>query len=453
MSNTILQFNLPTDTRKIIKVVGVGGGGGNAVTHMYKEGIHDVSFVLCNTDSQALSRSEVPVKIALGRTVTEGLGAGNNPERAELAAKESEEEIYAMLNDGTKMVFITAGMGGGTGTGAAPVIAQIAKDMGILTVGIVTIPFLFEGPPKIIQALNGVEAISRNVDALLVVNNERLNEIYPDLTMLNAFKKADDTLTVAAKSIAEIITLDGVINLDFADVKTTLQDGGVALISNGYGEGEGRLEQAIQDALRSPLLNNNEISNAKKILFNISFSSNTQEADGNELRMDEVRYMTEFMKQFGEDIEVIWGTAIDESLKGKVKFTVLATGFDLESIPEIKDIHDSQRARMSEAEIMEEEERLRTKEREKELIAKYYGKKSGSKRIPHKVMHASIAVLTANELDDDAIITLLEENPTYSRDPKLLLRARSKNAGEHHTQAPEGQTPQPGKPKISFRIG
>ena len=213
MSDTILQFNLPTDTRKIIKVVGVGGGGGNAVTHMYKEGIHDVSFVLCNTDSQALSRSEVPVKIALGRTVTEGLGAGNNPERAELAAKESEEEIYAMLNDGTKMVFITAGMGGGTGTGAAPVIAQIAKEMGILTVGIVTIPFLFEGPPKIIQALNGVEAISRNVDALLVVNNERLNEIYADLTMLNAFKKADDTLTIAAKSIAEIITLDGVINL------------------------------------------------------------------------------------------------------------------------------------------------------------------------------------------------------------------------------------------------
>ena len=453
MSNTILQFNLPTDTRKIIKVVGVGGGGGNAVTHMYKEGIHDVSFVLCNTDSQALSRSEVPVKIALGRTVTEGLGAGNNPERAELAAKESEEEIYTMLNDGTKMVFITAGMGGGTGTGAAPVIAQIAKDMGILTVGIVTIPFLFEGPPKIIQALNGVEAISRNVDALLVVNNERLNEIYPDLTMLNAFKKADDTLTIAAKSIAEIITLDGVINLDFADVKTTLQNGGVALISNGYGEGEGRLEQAIQDALRSPLLNNNDISNAKKILFNISFSSNTQEADGNELRMDEVRYMTEFMKQFGEDIEVIWGTAIDESLKGKVKFTVLATGFDLESIPEIKDIHDSQRARMSEAEIMEEEERLRTKEREKELIEKYYGKKQGSKRVPHKVMHASIAVLAANELDDDVIITLLEENPTYSRDPKLLLRARSKNTGEHQGHTPETQTPQPGKPKISFRIG
>ncbi len=450
--NKILNFNLPTDTRKIIKVVGVGGGGGNAVSHMYKEGIHDVSFVLCNTDSQALSRSEVPVKIALGRTVTEGLGAGNNPERAEMAAEESEEEIYAMLNDGTKMVFITAGMGGGTGTGAAPVIAKIAKDMGILTVGIVTIPFLFEGGPKIIQALNGVEAISKNVDALLVVNNERLNEIYPDLTMLNAFKKADDTLTIAAKSIAEIITLDGVINLDFADVKTTLKDGGVALISNGYGEGEGRLEQAIQDALRSPLLNNNDISNAKKILFNISFSSNAEGEEGNELRMDEVKYMTEFMKQFGEDLEVIWGTAIDESLKGKVKFTVLATGFDLDDIPEIKDIHDERRALMSEAEIIEHEERLRTKEKEKELMEKYYGKKSGSKRVPHKVMNASIAVLNANELDDDAIITLLEEYPTYNRDPKLLIRARTKNTGSRNIDTPDAVPSQQGKTKISFKI-
>lgn len=179
MSNdtTPLQFNFPRDTRKIIKVVGVGGGGGNAVTHMFKEGIHDVSFVLCNTDSQALSRSDVPVKIALGRTVTEGLGAGNNPARAERAAEESEDDIRTMLDDGTKMVFITAGMGGGTGTGAAPEIARVAKEMGLLTVGIVTIPFLFEGPPKIIQALKGVEAISKNVDALLVVNNERLNEI------------------------------------------------------------------------------------------------------------------------------------------------------------------------------------------------------------------------------------------------------------------------------------
>mgnify|MGYP000949661582 FL=1 len=235
MSNdtTPLQFNFPRDTRKIIKVVGVGGGGGNAVTHMFKEGIHDVSFVLCNTDSQALSRSDVPVKIALGRTVTEGLGAGNNPARAERAAEESEDDIRTMLDDGTKMVFITAGMGGGTGTGAAPEIARVAKEMGLLTVGIVTIPFLFEGPPKIIQALKGVEAISKNVDALLVVNNERLNEIYPDLTMLNAFKKADDTLTVAAKSIAEIITLDGVINLDFADVHTTMANGGAAIMGIG----------------------------------------------------------------------------------------------------------------------------------------------------------------------------------------------------------------------------
>jgi cell division protein ftsZ len=458
MSNdtTPLQFNFPRDTRKIIKVVGVGGGGGNAVTHMFKEGIHDVSFVLCNTDSQALSRSDVPVKIALGRTVTEGLGAGNNPARAERAAEESEDDIRTMLDDGTKMVFITAGMGGGTGTGAAPEIARVAKEMGLLTVGIVTIPFLFEGPPKIIQALKGVEAISKNVDALLVVNNERLNEIYPDLTMLNAFKKADDTLTVAAKSIAEIITLDGVINLDFADVETTLKDGGVALISNGYGQGEGRLQQAIQDALRSPLLNNNDISNAKKILFNISFSSNTIGEEGNELRMDEVNYMTEFMKQFGDDIEVIWGTAIDESLKGKVKFTVLATGFDLNDIPEIRSKRDEQHLLKSEDEIIKEEEILRQKERERELMAKYYGRKTEDRR-PARRPTYNLAILTVGELDDDAIITLLEENPAYNRDARLLARARSRSGGTLNTSTTRTDIPPVGKssgrPRISFRMG
>lgn len=213
-----------------------------------------------------------------------------------------------MLNDGTKMVFITAGMGGGTGTGAAPVIARIAKDMGILTVGIVTIPFLFEGERKIIQALNGVEEIAKNVDALLVINNERLREIYSDLSVMNAFGKADDTLTIAAKSIAEIITLPGIINLDFADVNTTMKDGGVALMSNGFGEGEGRVRQAVEDALNSPLLSNNDVKNAKKILFNVYFS---EEA---ELRMEEMNDVHNFMSEFNRDIEVIWGTAVDNTL-------------------------------------------------------------------------------------------------------------------------------------------
>ena len=367
MDDTILEFNYPTDSPSIIKVIGVGGGGGNAVTHMYKEGIHDVTFVLCNTDNQALLRSDVPVKITLGREITQGLGAGNKPERAMMAAEESLDDIRKMLSDGTKMVFITAGMGGGTGTGAAPVIARIAKDMGILTVGIVTIPFVFEGERKIIQALNGVEEISKNVDALLVINNERLREIYADLSITNAFGKADDTLTIAAKSIAEIITLPGLINLDFADVKTTMKDGGVALMSRGYGEGEGRVRKSIEDALNSPLLNNNDIFNAKKILFNVSFCEDT------ELRMEEMNDVHDFMSRFGRDIEVIWGTTLDNSLGNKVKITILATGFGVEDIPQIADRRRAENSRMSEEELRQEEDRLRKEQEEKDLIDKYYG--------------------------------------------------------------------------------
>ena len=309
----IVQFDFPTDSPKIIKVIGVGGGGGNAVNHMYREGIHDVTFVLCNTDNQALAESPVPVKLQLGRSITQGLGAGNRPERARDAAEESIEDIKAQLNDGTKMVFITAGMGGGTGTGAAPVIARIAKEMDILTVGIVTIPFIFEGEKKIIQALDGVERIAQHVDALLVINNERLREIYADLTFMNAFGKADDTLSIAAKSIAEIITMRGTVNLDFADVKTILKDGGVAIMSTGFGEGENRVTKAIDDALHSPLLNNNDIFNAKKVMLNVSFCPSS------ELMMEEMNEIHEFMSKFREGVEVIWGVAIDNSLDTKVR--------------------------------------------------------------------------------------------------------------------------------------
>jgi len=415
MDDTILNFNYPADSPSIIKVIGVGGGGGNAVTHMYKEGIHDVTFVLCNTDNQALYRSDVPVKVTLGREITQGLGAGNKPERAMMAAEESLEDLRKMLSDGTKMVFITAGMGGGTGTGAAPVIARIAKDMGILTVGIVTIPFVFEGERKIIQALNGVEEISKNVDALLVINNERLREIYADLTMTNAFGKADDTLTIAAKSIAEIITLPGIINLDFADVKTTMKDGGVALMSRGYGEGEGRVRQSIEDALNSPLLNNNDIFNAKKILFNVSFCEET------ELRMEEMNDVHDFMSRFGRDIEVIWGTTLDNSLGKKVKMTILATGFGVEDIPQIADKRRAEYSRMS-------EEELRIEQEEKDLIDKYYG--ASGQRMRRASARAKAVVLSTEELDDDAFIVLMEENPTYNRDPKIISRARSKTSRE-----------------------
>lgn len=433
MDDTILSFNLPTDSPKIIKVIGVGGGGGNAVSHMFKEGIHDVTFVLCNTDNQALNRSDIPVKLSLGRNITQGLGAGNRPERARMAAEESLDDIRTMLNDGTRMVFITAGMGGGTGTGAAPVIAQAAKDMGILTVGIVTIPFVFEGERKIVQALKGVEEISRNVDALLVINNERLREIYSELTVLNAFGKADDTLTIAAKSIAEIITLPGVINLDFADVSTILKDGGVAVMSSGFGEGEGRVRKAIEDALNSPLLNNNDVFNAKKILLNVSFS----EGQATELRMDEMNDIHEFMSRFSREIEVIWGTAVDNTLESKVKITILATGFGIDNIPQIADMHRAETTRMTEEEIRRQEEKLRREQEDRELISKYYGT-----TVPkmNKVASRSKVVLTMDELDDDVLIGVIEEYPTYNRDPKLIVRARAEATGENINVASSATT-------------
>ena len=310
----IVQFDFPTDSPKIIKVIGVGGGGGNAVNHMYREGIHDVTFVLCNTDNQALKDSPVPVKLQLGK---EGLGAGNRPARARKAAEESIEDIKNMLNDGTKMVFITAGMGGGTGTGAAPIIAQTAKEMDILTIGIVTIPFRWEGDKKIDQALDGVEEISKHVDALLVINNEKLSEIYSELSVDDAFDKADDTLSVAAKSIAEIITLHGKVNLDFNDVKTVLKDGGVAIMSTGYGEGDNRVSEAIKNAQHSPLLNNNDIFNSKKVLLNISYSAQYK------LMMSEMDEVKEFMNRFSRDFETKFGMAIDDKLEQKVKITLL----------------------------------------------------------------------------------------------------------------------------------
>ena len=322
-------FNFAKGATSIIKVIGVGGGGSNAVNHMYNEGIHDVTFVVCNTDNKALQDSPVPEKIQLG---SEGLGAGNRPDKARKATEESIEAIKSMLSDGTKMAFITAGMGGGTGTGAAPLIAKTAKDMGILTVGIVTIPFRWEGNKKIDQALDGVEEMSKNVDALLVINNERLREIYQDFTVIKAFAKADDTLCNAARSIAEIITMHGVINLDFNDVSTVLKDGGVAIMSTGYGSGENRVTKGINDALNSPLLNNNDIYRANKILLRISVPDETGEGTS-ALMMDEMNEVHEFMaKVKRDDVETKWGLSVDPALTDQVKITILATGFGVEDI-------------------------------------------------------------------------------------------------------------------------
>ena len=422
----IVQFDFPTDSPKIIKVIGVGGGGGNAVNHMYREGIHDVTFVLCNTDNQALAESPVPVKLQLGRSITQGLGAGNRPERARDAAEESIDDIKEQLNDGTKMVFITAGMGGGTGTGAAPVIARIAKEMDILTVGIVTIPFIFEGEKKIIQALDGVERIAQHVDALLVINNERLREIYADLTFMNAFGKADDTLSIAAKSIAEIITMRGTVNLDFADVKTILKDGGVAIMSTGFGEGENRVTKAIDDALHSPLLNNNDIFNAKKVMLNVSFCPTS------ELMMEEMNEIHEFMSTFREGVEVIWGVAVDNSLDTKVKITVLATGFGVEDVPGMDTLHEARSQEEEERQLQLEEE----KEKNKERIRKAYGESAGiGKKSLRSRRH--IYIFNTEDLDNDDIIAMIEESPTYTRDKTKLLKIKTKAALEEEVAMEE----------------
>ena len=422
----IVQFDFPTDSPKIIKVIGVGGGGGNAVNHMYREGIHDVTFVLCNTDNQALAESPVPVKLQLGRSITQGLGAGNRPERARDAAEESIDDIKEQLNDGTKMVFITAGMGGGTGTGAAPVIARIAKEMDILTVGIVTIPFIFEGEKKIIQALDGVERIAQHVDALLVINNERLREIYADLTFMNAFGKADDTLSIAAKSIAEIITMSGTVNLDFADVKTILKDGGVAIMSTGFGEGENRVTKAIDDALHSPLLNNNDIFNAKKVMLKVSFCPTS------ELMMEEMNEIHEFMSKFREGVEVIWGVAVDNSLDTKVKITVLATGFGVEDVPGMDTLHEARSQEEEERQLQLEEE----KEKNKERIRKAYGESAGiGKKSLRSRRH--IYIFNTEDLDNDDIIAMIEESPTYTRDKTKLLKIKTKAALEEEVAMEE----------------
>ena len=428
MDNTLINFGFPHEAKEIIKVIGVGGGGGNAVTHMYKEGIQDVSFALCNTDRQALMKSDVPVKICIGPTVTKGLGAGNKPEKAKEAALESEDEIRQLLSDGTEMVFITAGMGGGTGTGAAPVIAGIAKDMDILTIGIVTIPFKFEFRPKIIQALAGVEKMGENVDALLVINNERLLKIYSTDSISEAFRKVDNTLTVAAKSIAEIITSPGIINLDFADVNTTLKNGGVALMNNGFGEGERRLEQAIEEAFHSPLLNSDNVFSARKILFSISYSLEA------ELRMEEIKFVEDFMTCFNPQLEVIWGTAVDDALGKKIKFTVLAAGFGLEQIAEIREKHDEDTKRLIDAGTLRKADILRKQQEEDELIARFYGEEERGKIIIRPVSRSSFIVLSIDEMTDDDIISTMEENPTYNRDPKLIAHIRNQSAKVNNIQ-------------------
>ena len=328
---TPIDFGQTEDTTKnIIKVIGVGGGGCNAVKNMYSEGIVNVSFAVCNTDSQSLSKSPVPVKIMLGKS---GLGAGANPEVGRSEAQNTQEDIKRLLDDGTKMAFVTAGMGGGTGTGAAPVIAGIAKSMGILTVGIITIPFYFEKRKKIVKALQGVEEMRKNVDALLIVNNERLCDVYADseITVKDAFKLADKVLSDATKSISELITVEGTINLDFRDIETTIKSGGGAIMAMGRASGEGRVQNAILNALDSPLLYGSDISNAQRILFNIYTSSK------HPIFVREMREIDAFFDELNPDIKVIWGLSDDDSLDEDAKVTILATGLNNELADDIQD--------------------------------------------------------------------------------------------------------------------
>jgi len=325
----ILNFDLVPERSSIIKVIGVGGGGGNAVNHMYHKGIKDVNFVVCNTDAQALHNSPVAVKLQLGESLTVGRGAGSKPDVGRQAALESLDAIKEILESNTSMAFITAGMGGGTGTGAAPVIAKAAKELGILTVGIVTIPFSFEGPERINHAIKGINELKDHVDSLLVIKNERLREIYGNLTLSEAFSRADDVLAAAAKGIAEIITVPGYVNVDFADVQTVMSDSGGAIMGSATAEGEDRALRAIEAALTSPLLNNNEITGARSILLNITSGSK-------EITMDEISEITDYViASSSRNTTLIWGMGHDANLEEKIGVTVIATGFKMNNILDV----------------------------------------------------------------------------------------------------------------------
>ena len=420
-----LNYEYSTDTTKrIIKVIGVGGGGGNAVSTMYKkEMIKGVSFLLCNTDEQALNNSPVPNKITLGPSITKGLGAGNKPEMAKEAAEESTTEVLnALTSDDTEMVFITAGMGGGTGTGAAPIVGKIARDAGKLTVGIATIPFKFEGRRKILRALEGVRRLQESVDALLVVNNEKLIEIYGKKTVSEAFQLADNTLSNAARSISDIINTAGIVNMDFNDVKTTLKDSGVAVISSGMGKGNNRLKMALEEALTSPLLNNNDITKAKRLMIAIYYS------EQDELLVEEISALNKFTDEIETDYDSKSGFYIDNELpEGHIRITILASGFGMEDTENsVFEMNSDISLRDNIVQRGEEDRR----------IEKYYGKGAvfnGTRRRP--------LILTLSELDNEELLIIAEEKPALDRDLRFVEAIRKRindsESYEQYTTEPE----------------
>ena len=403
-TNVGLNWNFPKDSAKIIKVIGIGGGGVNSVDYMYNSGISGVNFAVCNTDEQSFNGVNVPVKVTLG----EGLGAGGDPLKAKEEFEKSAHEVEKLLTDGTRMVFIASGMGGGTGSGVAPLLAHLAKSKDILTVGIVTIPFLYERIPRIIQALDAVEALSKNVDALIVINNEHLKKYYPDYELVEAFKKPNEVLAMAVKSIAEIITLRGIINRDFNDVTSTMKDSGVALVSYGFGKGDNRLDNAINEALNSPLLNNRDIYNAKRILIYISFKRDSN------FKVDELQKSIDtFMAKFDSHILMNWGFGIDDSLQEnqEVKFTIIATGFGIEAIPAIDEWKDKAKQRID-----------KEKQDQIERVISVYG--DTVTNTIKQVSPSSIVILTMDEMDNDEFINFLENNPTYNRSASEIVKKR-----------------------------
>lgn len=453
----------------IIKVIGVGGGGANAANYLYNQGIENVTFMVCNTDKQQLKALQIPDKILLGPNVTHGLGAGDSAEKGREAALESAEDIRRMLKDETRMVFITAGMGGGTGTGAGPVVAQIAKEENLLTVGIVTIPFFFEGQRKIYKALEGAEEMRKHVDTLLMVNNERLHEIYKDLNMMNAFMKADDTLANAARSISEIINTRGYINADFNDVYTTLHDSSTAVISTGIGEGEHRVTKAIENALNSPLLRNSDISSSKRLLFYLYFNPKAE----NVVTMQEMNEITQFSASLSPNIGIKWGTCWDESLGEKVKMTILASGFDLTvrdgentivfagantNVAKTNSGFSSDRKiEMSATDAPVNEEKITR------TIEQVYGE-GKLKDHNREMAKAKYVVLDPVQFDNDDVIYAFEKIPAFSRSSKEKEEIRNMGTakGEQKTssvaaspefrQAPESNASERKNPDSSQTI-
>lgn len=429
----------------IIKVIGVGGGGGNAVNYMYQQDIPNVNFVVCNTDKQHLDMSPVPTKLLLGWNITHGRGAGNNPEVGRQCAEESTEAIQRLFEDGTEMVFITAGMGGGTGTGAAPVVARLAKDAGMLTIGIVTVPFMFEGEKKILKALDGANEMREHVDALLMINNENLIELYKDYNFFNAFQKADDTLANAARSISDIISERCYINVDFQDVKTTLKDSGTAIISTAYGEGEHRISDAIHNALHSPLLKEHDINTSKRLLFKFTCWKDSQ----NPLRAEEIAEITQFTSKLPSSIDVKWGIGDDPSMGDRVKITVLASGFDITVMEKRSSGGDDKDKVITFESKKEKQEELQQKEESTERIAEVYGADKVIRQ-RRNAARMKYAVLKPSQFDDHEVIALIESVPTYNRDSSFNSAMQKLADPETRNRDDSQQKREQGGDTISF---